>query len=137
MAYKRQKGRRRGHFCWACGQVRASEKFSGKGHPRHLCKDCARLGKAELKYRQVVRSMERLVSWHEFIPRKKRPLLNEWLAHKNERVRAYALELEIADAWARAEQRLYRDLDEVLEGLTLEELGLAEWEFEEVDEEEG
>ena len=42
--------------------MRANEKFSGKGHARHLCKDCARLGKEELAYRQAIRNMERLVT---------------------------------------------------------------------------
>ena len=32
-----------GHYCWVCGRVRANERFSGKGHARHVCKDCARL----------------------------------------------------------------------------------------------
>jgi len=32
-----------GHYCWVCGRCRANEKFSGKGHARHICKDCARL----------------------------------------------------------------------------------------------
>lgn len=35
---KRKK--RRGHYCYECGQVRANEKFSGKGHRQHICKDC-------------------------------------------------------------------------------------------------
>lgn len=32
-----------GHFCKVCGMVKANEKFSGKGHRRHICKDCAKL----------------------------------------------------------------------------------------------
>jgi hypothetical protein len=51
----RQK-RRRGQFCWRCGRVRANERFSGKGHARHLCKDCEKLGSAELEARQAQRT---------------------------------------------------------------------------------
>jgi hypothetical protein len=32
-----------GHNCRICGRTRPNEKFSGKGHRTHVCKDCARL----------------------------------------------------------------------------------------------
>lgn len=28
------------HYCWKCGQYLANEKFSSKGHARHICKKC-------------------------------------------------------------------------------------------------
>lgn len=28
------------HYCWKCGQYLANEKYSGKGHARHICKKC-------------------------------------------------------------------------------------------------
>lgn len=31
-----------GHYCWMCGRVRPNEKFSGSGHQRHLCRECAK-----------------------------------------------------------------------------------------------
>lgn len=30
-----------GHYCRICGRARANEKFSGKGHKNHICKDCS------------------------------------------------------------------------------------------------
>ena len=36
-----------GHYCRLCGRTRANEKFSGKGHRTHVCKDCARMPKEE------------------------------------------------------------------------------------------
>ncbi len=36
------KKKRRGHYCRVCGRQRANEKFSGKGHARHICRDCER-----------------------------------------------------------------------------------------------
>jgi len=36
-----------GHYCRICGRERANEKFSGKGHKIHVCKDCMRLPKGE------------------------------------------------------------------------------------------
>ncbi|MEL6406520.1 MAG: hypothetical protein AAFR81_19280 [Chloroflexota bacterium] len=34
------KKKKRGHFCRECRRHRANEKFSGKGHQQHICKDC-------------------------------------------------------------------------------------------------
>jgi hypothetical protein len=36
-----------GHYCRRCGRTRANEKFSGKGHKNHVCKDCS--GKSSKK----------------------------------------------------------------------------------------
>lgn len=30
-----------GNYCRICGRTRANEKFSGKGHKNHICKDCS------------------------------------------------------------------------------------------------
>ncbi|RXI96569.1 hypothetical protein DS745_22970 [Anaerobacillus alkaliphilus] len=37
--------KRSGHYCFVCGRYRANEKFSGKGHRQHICKDCKSKGK--------------------------------------------------------------------------------------------
>jgi hypothetical protein len=112
---------RRGHYCWSCGKTRANEKFSGRGHAEHLCKDCARLGKEELAYRQTVRNLDRLLTWNSRIPRRHREQFRKYLNHKDERVRAYACQIEAADALAVAEWRLDRDLEEFLSELAVEE----------------
>jgi hypothetical protein len=31
-----------GHYCRICGRRRANEKFGGRGHAQHICKDCQR-----------------------------------------------------------------------------------------------
>jgi hypothetical protein len=36
-----------GHCCRICGRTRANEKFSGRGHRDHVCKDCQRLPRAK------------------------------------------------------------------------------------------
>ncbi|MCF6158979.1 MAG: hypothetical protein E3K32_10515 [wastewater metagenome] len=36
-----------GHYCRICGRRRSNEKFSGKGHKTHVCKECARMPKEE------------------------------------------------------------------------------------------
>lgn len=37
----------KGHYCKVCGQHKANERFSGKGHSAHICKACDRLTPAE------------------------------------------------------------------------------------------
>ena len=34
-----------GYYCRICGRTKPNEKFSGKGHRAHVCKDCARMPK--------------------------------------------------------------------------------------------
>ena len=38
MAKKKKK--QQGHYCRVCGNYKANEKFSGKGHAQHICKSC-------------------------------------------------------------------------------------------------
>ena len=35
-----KKKKQQGHYCRICGDYKANEKFSGKGHARHICKSC-------------------------------------------------------------------------------------------------
>ena len=35
--------KKHGHYCKVCGEYKANEKFSGKGHASHICKSCASL----------------------------------------------------------------------------------------------
>ena len=44
---KKKSGRSHGHYCKICGEYKANEKFSGKGHAAHICKACSRLSAAE------------------------------------------------------------------------------------------
>ena len=40
-----------GHSCRICGRIGANEKFSGKGHKNHICKDCTQKPKDEIEKR--------------------------------------------------------------------------------------
>ena len=46
-----------GHYCRICARVRPNEKFSGKGHKTHVCKDCAKLPREE---REVIELTEEI-----------------------------------------------------------------------------
>ncbi len=37
-----------GHYCRICGRNKPNEKFSGKGHKNHICKECSRKPKSEI-----------------------------------------------------------------------------------------
>ena len=44
---KKKSSRPHGHYCKICGEYKANEKFSGKGHAAHICKACSRLSAEE------------------------------------------------------------------------------------------
>ena len=43
-----------GHYCKICGEYKANEKFSGKGHAAHICKACSKLSAAGRAEAQTV-----------------------------------------------------------------------------------
>ena len=44
-----KKRKQQGHYCRICGRRRPNEKFSGKGHATHICKDCAKKQRSSQK----------------------------------------------------------------------------------------
>ena len=118
MSRKQRKRKLPGHYCWVCDRRRPNEKFSGRGHARHVCRECARLGAEELAYRQNLRDLERCLTWEGIIPRKRRKTFERFLHHDDPRIRAYAEEMLKEDLAERAYQRAMREVDEVV----LEEL---------------
>jgi hypothetical protein len=106
-----KKRKRHGHFCWCCGRMRPNEKFSGSGHARHLCRECSKFGNSELRYRQDLRNLDRLVTWEGIISRKKRKAFNGFLEHPDPRIRRYAEELAAQDIEARSLPGFLEDED--------------------------
>src|SRR5690606_40472144 len=41
-----------GHYCRICGRRRANEKFGGRDHALHICKDCQRELKREARQKR-------------------------------------------------------------------------------------
>lgn len=85
-----RKKKYRGHYCWACDRIRANERFSGGGHNRHICRDCHKLGNEELAYRQLIRDVDRCLTFGGGIRRNQSKNFDRFLNHDNPRVRAYA-----------------------------------------------
>ena len=97
--------KRRGHFCWCCGCMRPEECFSGRGHTRHLCKNCSKLGREELAYRQAVRDIDRSLDWNGLVRVDQRKNFERLLSHPEDRVRRYAEEAMANDARTRETYR--------------------------------
>ena len=122
-----KKKRYRGHWCRCCGRIRPNEKFSGRNHPRHLCRDCQKLGKEELEFQSAVRNIDRCVTWEGRIRREQRKTLDRFLSHPNERVQNHARRLVES---IKREQGTYRRAG--LEDELLDELEFGDFEpFEE------
>jgi hypothetical protein len=109
---RKQKRKLPGHYCWACDRRRPNEKFSGHGHARHLCRDCAKLGAEELAYRQALRNLERCATWAGIIPRKRRKSFETFLHHDNPRIRALAQQMQQEDQTTRRLMRVEAELDD-------------------------
>lgn len=110
-------GRRRkkhsGHYCWSCDRYRANERFNGRGHGRHLCRDCQKLGAAELTYRQHVRNIERCLTDEGTVRRKCRRMVERFLEHEDLRLRAWAQELLTKRIPIDFDEPEYDDYDEI------------------------
>lgn len=111
--------------------MRPNERFSGRGHARHMCKGCAKLGQDELAYRQGVRDIERLLGGRMRIPRKQRKSFERFLSHPNERIRKLAEEVARYDAEERAAFRrmLLAEEAEAQAALLAEDEALERWEL--------
>ena len=75
------KNKNRGHYCRICGELKANEKFSGKGHARHICKACSKLSVVQ---RNEMQKMNRIteIGMNFFIPNNKLGLLKKYAADK-------------------------------------------------------
>jgi hypothetical protein len=110
------KSKRSGHWCWCCGRDRPNERFSGSGHRAHICKDCKKLGPAELSYRQAILDVDRLM------PKRMAEIKRIADTHPDARVQEYARGLVAyveqerqleREAWRRDEEALERKLEEL------------------------
>jgi hypothetical protein len=106
--------RQPGHWCWCCGRVRANERFSGHGHSKHLCRECAKLGPDELAFRQAVRDIDRCTDGSGVILRKMRKQFDHFIEHADARVRAYAEKILVGDILQRELWRMEREVDDSL-----------------------
>lgn len=62
------KKKKRGYYCRICGAYKPNEKFSGKGHAKHICKECDGLPQERKNELQI---LNRLASTAMKYPRKR------------------------------------------------------------------
>lgn len=58
---KKRKNHPHGHYCKICGEYKANEKFSGKGHAAHICKACSRLSAEEKAERMTLNRLDNML----------------------------------------------------------------------------
>jgi ribosome-binding protein aMBF1 (putative translation factor) len=78
-----------GHFCRICGRERANEKFSGKGHKAHVCKDCSRLPAAERERIDIEEELFGFVRQSRISPKNKKRL-SELVTHEDPNIKMIA-----------------------------------------------
>lgn len=81
--------KRQGHYCKVCGEYKANEKFSGKGHASHICKECAKLP-PEAQAEQMTLNRLHTLPWR--LSKEQRRWLNNRLKDKRPDVRELARE---------------------------------------------
>ena len=64
MTSKKHKTKPKGHYCRVCREYMANEKFSGKGHAAHICKNCMRLTPAERSERLILNKIYGMAARH-------------------------------------------------------------------------
>lgn len=95
-----------GHFCRICGRVRANEKFTGRGHRRHICKDCQRRPRAEHDRLDRLEELDRFLR-QSIISGKNQLRLRVLTQHPDPEVRSMAeLILKIARVHPRRRGRI-------------------------------
>lgn len=83
-----------GHYCKVCGEYKANEIFTGKGHAAHICKPCAQLPPEEQAERMTMSRLSNLPwqlskaqrSWLQNRMKDRRPQVRE-LAREQYEVR--------------------------------------------------
>ena len=103
-----------GHYCRICGRYRANEKFSGKGHRNHICKDCARL---PAEKRNEMETANRLMNLPFWLSKKQRLWLEKMKKDNRDEVREaaeYAYDLRFGKVVYDADEEtgsVYDDID--------------------------
>ena len=108
-----------GHYCKICGRYRANERFSGKGHAAHICKQCAKL---PAEKRSVLQTLNRIENLPFYLSRDQRSWLEKMRKDKREEVRT-AAEMAYEMRFARQEESgedVNEDLEDLVELLELD-----------------
>ncbi len=86
-----------GYYCRICGRSRPNERFSGRGHRIHVCRDCQKLPKAERRATEAVDEISNFLHEQSHISKKNIARLKELAASQDSDVaQKAAVMLEVA-----------------------------------------
>lgn len=101
--------KKRGHYCKVCGRYRANEKFTGKGHAAHICKDCAKLPSEEKAKQET---LNRLFNLPWYLSKAQKAWLKNRTQDRRPEVKALAQEQYNMRFGHRHSEMLFDDMDE-------------------------
>lgn len=84
-----KKKRYRGHYCKVCACILPNEKFSGKGHAKHICKECSKLTEEEQKEEIALNKIYRLCGYMN-LSKVNRKMLEAYLESSSAKIRLAA-----------------------------------------------
>jgi len=82
----------KGHYCKICGEIKANEQFTGKGHANHICKKCSKKTGAQQTEEIAINRIYKLVGYSN-LSKQNREMLEAYLQDKRESVRVASQEV--------------------------------------------
>jgi Ketosteroid isomerase homolog len=96
---KKKKPRKQpGHYCRVCGRRRANEKFSGKGHASHICKECFKTQRTEARAKRRATLLQAMSKLKERVTNSPKQIVSRWVELFNKADAAGLAELYHDDA---------------------------------------
>lgn len=84
-----KKKRYRGHYCYVCARILPNEKFSGRGHNNHICKQCSQKSPEERRELKIVNEITKISVQGNF-SKDNRKKLQGYLKDKSQQIRIEA-----------------------------------------------
>ena len=87
-----KKKKYKGHYCKVCGEIKANEQFTGKGHTIHICKKCSKKNGAQQAEEIAINRIYKLVKYSN-LSKQNRKMLEAYLHDRRENVRLASQEV--------------------------------------------
>ncbi len=87
-----KKKKYKGHYCKICGEIKANEQFTGKGHVNHICKKCSKKTGEQQAEEIAINRIYKLVGYSN-LSKQNREMLEAYLQDKRESVRVASQEV--------------------------------------------
>lgn len=124
--------KRNGHYCVVCARVLPNEKFSGKGHSRHICKKWSKKPSAEQDEQIKINKIYGMTRFMNLSKNNKKQL-DKYLNDDSQRVREAAK--SVIEEFEELE-RIQKEDDQLVEKIALMTEEECEEYFDEFDEDE-